>query len=297
MKIGAYIVVKNGSASICKVIRHHLDKQGFDVVIVVDNGSTDDTARKVRSLNDSRVLLRRTEPKTGHLQHIFSTLAARELFQKHTCDWVVPIDSDEFWHSPRWGTVRNALFHAKKNAVRTRKTIHGLSTSEYRFYETALDDPDEDNFLRRLLYYKLSKQKKVIMHRLGELLHEVTFGNHSADLKDGSIPPVFLETAADELVRFHYPHVNKKDLVKRTLDQVEGFLISSRGKWLAQDTESRLSAHFFQRYNLLKQGRLDAYYYKNLFLSGPQVSSCIEKGTLFCTNAMHAFYPPDSADR
>ncbi len=116
--------------------------------------------QRVKTLDDPRVIIRKSKPSLGFMQHALSTMAARELFSVYACDWVLPIDADEYWHSRRFGSVRTALEHLAGD-------IHGLMTCEYRFYESARDNPDEPLFLKRLLHARATGQRKAVLYKLG----------------------------------------------------------------------------------------------------------------------------------
>lgn len=287
MKIGTYLVAKNEQDHICRVIRYHLDIQQIDFVLLVDNGSTDHTVRNASALHDPRVIIKRTMADTGYLQHTLSTMAARELFTSCNCDWVLPVDADEYWHSTTFGTVRKALENIADPGP-------GCSTSEYRFFESARDNQEERLFLRRLLHARITGSRKVIMHGLGESAFEIAFGNHSFKLSGGIEPSFHLMPPAD-LARFHYPHISKKDLIKRTLNQVEGFLISTKGMWLQKNPENRLGVHAWNRYAKIRAGAADDEYYKNLFLSEEQLEKELPDNSVHYVDAMLRTFSPDDS--
>ncbi len=96
MKIGGVICVKNEEKLVALNLAYHLERQGFDLIAVIDNCSHDGTVEAIQALNDPRILLLHTKPGTGFAQDVATTQASRELFNKHGCDWVVPWDADEF---------------------------------------------------------------------------------------------------------------------------------------------------------------------------------------------------------
>lgn len=89
-------IVKNEADIIAHTIEHFL-RQGLDGLIVVDNGSTDETLKILLDLaqGDDRIFVGRDrEPafyqgrKTSYLSHLAWSAGA---------DWIVPFDADEQW--------------------------------------------------------------------------------------------------------------------------------------------------------------------------------------------------------
>lgn len=285
MKIGAYILAKNEAENICRVIKYHLDIQEIDLILLVDNGSTDDTVKKVKSLKAPRIIIRRTEANTGYRQDVFSIKAANELFDIHKCDWVLPIDADEYWHSIHYGTVRKAL---QSISV----PLHGIYTYEYRFFESCKDKKGETLFLKRLLHARVTGSKKVLINNIASDNFELAFGNHDFYLAGGEQQVCFVMEPSD-LVRFHYPHISKKDLINRTLNQVEGFLVFSKGTWLDPNLKSRLGGHVWQRYHQIREGTFDEDYYKKLFLSEETIEKGLKDGSIHYIDEMLKIIPED----
>ncbi len=291
MKIGGFLKVKNEEQTVCQVLRHHLDVEGFDIIIVIDNGSSDNTLRKVQNFKDSRVQLVSTTADSGFQHHIYCTMAANQLFSDFKCDWVFPIDADEYWHSRRWGTVRRALRQISMIEKNIPASYFTLLTSEYRFEESSKDNAHEYNFICRLQHCRQTQQKKVVMYRLRDQLHTVDYGCHSVSLKVANQKKTLFEIDPFELARFHYPQINKKDLICRTLNKVEGYLISTRGKWLeGNSAHNNLGLHVWNYYQMIKQGKFDSYYYENQFLTEDKINQGHKDGSVLHNDALALIY-------
>jgi hypothetical protein len=96
--VWAVAMVKNEQDIIVEAITHLLE-QGVARVLVVDNGSSDDTVSRIRSLDTDRVLLGE-DREFGYYQAAKMTLLGR-FASRHSASWVVPFDADEFWFAPR----------------------------------------------------------------------------------------------------------------------------------------------------------------------------------------------------
>lgn len=85
----AELYVGNAIESVLAQTYHHLE------IIVVDDGSTDDTWESIRAIHDSRIQMTKNEGNHG-------PAAARNCGMK-AChgDWVAFLDSDDWWHPMR----------------------------------------------------------------------------------------------------------------------------------------------------------------------------------------------------
>jgi hypothetical protein len=117
-------MVRNESDIIATTVQHLLN-QDVARVLVVDNGSTDDTWDVVHSLDDSRVLLGR-DREPGYYQAAKMTQLTAWA-GRHGADWVVPFDADELW-SARGATLGEHL--ASCPAAVARADIHNAFPAE-----------------------------------------------------------------------------------------------------------------------------------------------------------------------
>lgn len=92
-------LAKNEADIIEHTVRHFL-RQGFDGLIVIDNGSTDGTIEILRNIaqTDDRLFIGEDREPAYHQGRKTSYLA--HLAWKAGADWVVPFDADEQWFAP-----------------------------------------------------------------------------------------------------------------------------------------------------------------------------------------------------
>jgi glycosyltransferase involved in cell wall biosynthesis/predicted O-methyltransferase YrrM len=115
LKLIGICVVRNEADVVRLSILHHL-ALGLDQVLVIDNGSTDDTVEVLERLSreDPRVHWR-SEPGQFHQVELRTGLA-REAFALGA-DWVAPFDADEFWWA-EGGDLRAVLAATRAGALR-----------------------------------------------------------------------------------------------------------------------------------------------------------------------------------
>lgn len=104
--IWAVSLVKN-EADIIGPVVEHMFRQGVDSVMILDNGSTDDTIATLEALADRFPIHLGTDRSDAHLQGIKMSVLA-EAARKAGADWVIPFDADEFWYAEE-GTLRDFL--------------------------------------------------------------------------------------------------------------------------------------------------------------------------------------------
>jgi hypothetical protein len=122
--VWAVAMVRNESDVIATTVRHLLD-QDVARVLVVDNGSTDDTVEVLQSLGDPRLVIGH-DREPGYYQAAKMTELSRWA-ARHDAAWVVPFDADELW-SARHTTLGRHL--ATCPAAVARADIHNAFRSE-----------------------------------------------------------------------------------------------------------------------------------------------------------------------
>lgn len=288
MKIGGVIAVRDEQLLIELNIRYHLDVQKFDLVLVIDNGSKDKTHQILKSLNDPRIIIRRTKPDVGNFQDMFCTQGSLELFNRFGCDWVLPIDADEFWFSRNFGTVRDVL-----ETVNRRVDI--LLARSYRFYETELDDESEKHFLRRLLYAEPESFgitcHKVLMQCLGDQLFELPMGNHSVKLREGYQAKI-QEISIDDLSRYHYRYFDLETYRNRLTTQAHGLIRRFGIDWLKGD--HNLGRRLLSWYNKVIDGTFNDFYRKNFYWSREKVATGLSDRTVLFVDDMLSIIEPET---
>lgn len=93
------------------ILREHLDfhyAMGVDEVILMDNLSTDATARIAREYERAGRLRYIFQERDDYDQGAWVTAMARMAADDHGADWVINSDADEFWY-PATGSIKDAL--------------------------------------------------------------------------------------------------------------------------------------------------------------------------------------------
>lgn len=120
----AVAMVRNEGDIIATTVRHLLD-QDLARVVVVDNGSTDDTLDVLQSLREPRLVIGR-DREPGYYQAAKMTELSRWA-ARHGAQWVVPFDADELWSAPHTTVGRHL---ASCPAAVARADIHNAFRSE-----------------------------------------------------------------------------------------------------------------------------------------------------------------------
>lgn len=283
MKVGAHLCVRNESDLIGRVLRYHLEVQGFDLIIVNDDGSYDGTAELLDTYqrNDKRIIFLKTPQKKGFTQGMFSTVATNLLFQDYKCDFVLPIDADEFWFSEDKQSVREALrpFPLKPSV---------LVTHAYDFVPTQKDDPNIHDFCSRLKYCKIHNNPKSIFCRAGDSVSLIDIGNHTITYKPEN-KMLKLDVPISLLCRYHYRYRDRLSFQNKILNQVEGFTLASKGKWL-HDPEGIGGHHIWKHYkNIRKYGFEEQY--DRLILSEEHLEELVHKNKIFYKGQLSDLVP------
>lgn len=116
MKITGISIVRDEADILRLSLLHHL-AIGCDDILVIDNGSTDDTPHILRKLS-RRYPVRWTREEGPFRQAERTTELAREA-ARAGADWVVPFDTDEFWWA-QGGSLRAVLAASSAGALRAR---------------------------------------------------------------------------------------------------------------------------------------------------------------------------------
>lgn len=116
--IWAVGMVKNEADIIESSIRH-LQVQGIDKILVVDNMSTDGTGEKLHRLSEEVPgLIVGQDLEPGYFQSAKMTLLG-DLARKAGASWIVPFDADEFWFGQS-GTVAETLRRSRDAVARAQ---------------------------------------------------------------------------------------------------------------------------------------------------------------------------------
>lgn len=214
MKIGGCLIVSDDEFAIQQQVRFHLDVQGLDYLFIVDNASRDRTAELIQGLNDPRILFYAADQPLGRNRDQVMTHMVQELLDKLACNWVLPLSQGDYFHSQQFGRTRKVL-------VNVPEIVDVLQIHTYRFHETALDNPREKNFLRRLKYANLSVPRLIINRRSKDNIQSLVSMGGSLLMKNQKKPvkAVFPPTV---LARYHYPTYGPEPFRQSQLFRREG---------------------------------------------------------------------------
>lgn len=137
----ACCTVKNEQSIIREWIAFH-KVAGFDHLVIVDNGSTDDTVAEIRKFYDQSFVTIVDWPQRTAQTEIYNEIARR---YKGQFKWCAFIDADEFVYAPGFADLKDALSHYENYAgLGVYWRIYGSSG-----YQTNPDGLVIDNFVKR----------------------------------------------------------------------------------------------------------------------------------------------------
>jgi hypothetical protein len=277
MRIGGCTIIRNEAELIAPLLHYYLEVAGLDLLSVTDNNSHDGTWEllegELAARYGDRLLLARTRPGTGFIQGDASTRMARELFDRHGCDWVLPLDADEYWICRSGPTLRGRL-----EALEGDEPVIEVASRD--FVLTELDDASEPDFRRRIRHAHPQPRVKVGLRGMAGRALRIGFGNHTA--VEGRGEPLPTRTLPPEdLCLFHYPILSLDHFRRKTLTKAEGYLIRYGDEWLEagrRGEENMHGRHHYYRYMLIREGRFHEEMARNFVLSGDEVARKLEHG-------------------
>lgn len=196
---------KNEADVIESFVRHHA--AFADRIIIVDNGSTDDTGEILRKLQVEGLPIDvRTNKTLFHRQ----AGALNELMEElDDPDWVLPLDADEFLRADN-GDVRATLAALSTDAV---------PLIRWQSYVRVPGDSDEPNILKRITHRKKTEfpqwTKIAIPQSFFRLNPWIAPGNHT--LLDRATRRDFDYKIADGLHIAHFPVRSAEQIARKIL--------------------------------------------------------------------------------
>lgn len=181
-------MVRNEADIVRVTVAHHL-AQGFDSILLLDNGSTDGTDRILQELSARDGRVRWTSDHLEWRQAELVTELAREA-GRQGADWVVPFDADEFWVAPGAGFERvlaetraGALKAPLRNFIQRRDRRYATGTEALltmtRRAEPTVGTWEEARGLvesGRIAFVEMTYPPKFVSRPSAEL--EIAAGNH-----------------------------------------------------------------------------------------------------------------------
>ncbi|HVH26171.1 MAG TPA: class I SAM-dependent methyltransferase [Vicinamibacterales bacterium] len=264
--IFAVMMVRNEADIIRVNLLYHL-AFGIDQVLVIDNGSTDRTAAILEEFADTKRVHVFSRPGPFH-QAETTTEFAREAFLRGA-RWVLPIDADEFWHTPG-GRLRDILDDSAGalavdvvNFVQERAQVvpspRGILTMTRRVPEPIGTSGDAAELVEsgRVSFVECRYPPKHISR--GSIALRIAQGNHAVCGTDGPVK----ETAA--IVCLHAPLRARAALDTQKVEQ--GRRVEEVNHYLQQ------AWHVRRWRRLSDEGRMDAEWAANSYLD-----DCLDVG-------------------
>jgi glycosyltransferase involved in cell wall biosynthesis len=185
---------------------HHL-QTSCDRILVVDNGSTD----------KSRTVLKRLAKKLpidwtvdrGKLRQDEIVNAMAQEARAKGADWVIPLDTDEFWHTGRElreilaeDTESGAIEVSRIELIQARdqrkSSVQGVLRATKRVEHPLRGNQAIDDFMAgKLSMFETEPQPKIVFRTGPDVA--ITRGAHTGSGFEGPV------TVAREIVIFHFP--------------------------------------------------------------------------------------------
>jgi Glycosyl transferase family 2 len=229
-------------------IVHHL-QTSCERILVVDNGSTD-ASRTVLKRLAAKLPVDWTVDRGTLQQGEVVTGLAHEAVAKGA-EWVIPLDTDEFWHASRQlrdvvaevgdaGGIEVPRIEFVQARDQKRSNARGLLRMDRRVEHPLLgNEPVREFSAGRRSMFETAPQPKLLMRATPELA--VNLGGHTAEGLAGEVK------VADEIVIFHAPIRSHAALDGR----------AEQGRRVAQlsdDDDVGVQARFWER--MRAEGRL-----------------------------------------
>jgi glycosyltransferase involved in cell wall biosynthesis len=210
------LVTRNESDLLRVNILRHL-QTSCDRIIVVDNASTDRSRWILKRLAQKYPIEWTTEP--GTLDQGAVVTAMLHEARSKGADWVIPLDTDEFWHTGRVmqeilgedsesGALEVSRIEFIQARDQRRSTTRAVLRATMRVEETLRGTEAIDDFLEgRRSMFETEPQPKVLLRATPDVV--VPRGAHTASGLAGPI------TVAREIAIFHVPLRSRRAVIER----------------------------------------------------------------------------------
>lgn len=259
IKIVMTLLVRDEADIIRDNIEFHLN-HGVDFIVAMDNHSIDGTTDILREYEKSGKLQYVYEPSDNYLQDIWVTRLAREAFFKHSADWVINGDADEFYIS-LMGTLKTVLGNISPN-------IGAISVKRHDM--VPIVRPEKQSPILEMTYRKHMSNEWVLGHPIvDKVIHRgspdiiVARGGHS--VQGSSITQA---STCSEIITFHYP-----------IRSLEQFQMKVKNVGLGRKKNNLTGSRYDYWYSALLDGNLKDVYL-NYQLNSQQIKDQISSGNI-----------------
>lgn len=219
VKLTAVGMVRDEDDVIGDVVRH-LASEGVDRIVILDNGSTDHTAKAIahaaREVLTPCSITVLDDPVVGYYQSQKITALLHELNREERLEWVVPFDADELWHAD----VPLVEFFAKAEAEWDCKAVEAQLLSHFA---SGSDEPAEPCVFRRFEWRDptVAPLPKVAFRWEPGLV--VGQGAHGVTWARGASAPLPGVLSGSELRVRHFPYRSVSQFVRKARNGAQAY--------------------------------------------------------------------------
>lgn len=206
MTVVAVSTVKDEADVIAATVTHMCEQ--VDMVIVADNGSTDNTRPILESLIDAGLpLVVLDDPEVGYMQSVKMTRLAHLAGSEYDATWIVPFDADEIWLGSNDRLADTLAACSPQTYI--------CSAALFDHVVTGLDDLSVDDPTARIQWRRSvpAPLNKVACRYQPDLV--IGMGNHEAWYDDDTNHRVVPPAAHDRLTVRHFPYRSAAQVIRK----------------------------------------------------------------------------------
>lgn len=249
--------IKNEADIVESFVRYH--KNVFDEMYFIDNGSCDGTIEILKQLKEEGIPIYLYDENCSEMETLrFANEYLYKIFDKTKCDWIIPIDTDEFFCERSGKNPRIFLEETSQDEIVSIKWRTYICDSEKRGdvfipkQYTLYRDESVEEYDKLLVPGKILEKKKFLLRE----------GYH----KFQSIEKIKVKYVSN-LFYAHYPIRSTLQLKKQML--INGINIIHNGN------AKRTSGHWRKIYAQIKEGNLEIEAYSKGYAVSLQESENI----------------------
>jgi Glycosyl transferase family 2 len=216
MKLVLMLVIRDEEDIIKANLDYHL-AAGVDFVMIADHQCLDRTMDIVRDYERQGYASVQSKPEPGYYQGRWLTQMAKDAFERHAADWIIPGDADEFWWVENDGTLKQAL-------EQVPASVPAVGARRHNF--VARSGQNGAGFLSSMTFREVSSLNalgdklpgKVCFRARSDII--VRQGSHDLIVGGEVVKPA----AAANLKVFHFPIRTKEQFVAKVKVHGEAYL-------------------------------------------------------------------------